>query len=87
MWIELTIKLVILRIRSERRGTQWKKLLRTSDFILFWALKALSQLAELIGRTRRIWTRWRMFYESSPCRVASAAVSGTGPGWTWHEDH
>ncbi len=42
---------VEMRIRSER--LEDVRLLRTSDFLLFWALKALSQLAELIGRTRR----------------------------------
>ncbi len=36
------------RIRSERRED-----VRTSDFILFWALKALSQLAELIGQNKK----------------------------------
>ena len=53
---------VDMRMRSG--SLEVLRLLLTSDFILFWALKALSQFADEMGKTRRICTRRRMFFRS-----------------------
>ena len=53
---------VDMRMRSE--SLEVLRLLLTSDFILFWALKALLQFADDMGKTRRICTRRRMFFRS-----------------------
>ena len=50
---------VDMRMRSE--SLEVLRLLLTSDFILFWALKALSQFADEMGKTRRVCTRRRIF--------------------------